>query len=309
MAHNAGMKAPALKKGDTIGIMATSSWVSQEDLDVAKAHIEAMGYRVYIHPQATNRHNQSAGTAQEKVDAFHDLLKNPEIKAIFGARGGNRSMTMLDKIDFNLVAANPKIILGYSDVTAILNGVHEKTGLITFHAPVFREMPKRNELDQLFDLLAGKKPEMDFSQARIVNPGTAEGKLIGGNLSMLQALSGTPFQPDTDGAILFIEDVGDQLSRYDRMLTTLKLAGWFNRISGIIVGSFTDTGDDPKRPFGFTLEDMIREHLDGKDIPIVMDAPFGHGNKLYAFPVGGKAKLTAENSKVTLKLTEPAVKP
>lgn len=302
------MKPAALKKGDTIGIMATSSCVPQEDLDKAKSFLERLGYKVYVHPQATEKLHQSAGTAQSKVDAFHDLIKNPDIKAIFGARGGNRAMTMLGKIDFNLVASNPKIIMGYSDVTALLNAITEKTGLITFHGPLFREMPRRKELQQALDLLGGKKPpEMDFSQSRVLREGKAEGRLIGGNLSVLQALSGTPFQPDTDGAVLFIEDVGDHMSRYDRMLAHMKLAGWFNRISGLVVGSFTDTCDDKDRPFGFRLEDLIREHLDGRDIPIVIDAPFGHGDKLYTLPVGGKAKLEAKNGKVTLKITDSPV--
>lgn len=301
------MKPQALKKGDMIGVMATSCWVPQEDLDKAKSFIEGLGYKVYIHPQATARLNQSAGTAQEKADAFHDLIRDPAIKAIFGARGGNRAMTMLSRIDFNLVAANPKIIMGYSDVTALLNAIYQKTGLVTFHGPLFRELPRRSEVPQMLGLLAGKKPAMDFSDAKVLREGKAEGKLIGGNLSMLQSLSGTPYQPDTDGAILFIEDVGDHMSRYDRMLAHMKLAGWFNRISGLIVGSFTETGDDKDRPFGFTLEEVIREHLGDRKIPIVTNAPFGHGDKLTPLPVGGQAKLEAKNGKVTLKLSNSPV--
>lgn len=301
------VKPPALKPGDTIGVMATSNHVSADDLDKAKAFLEARGYKVYIHPQSLKRLNQSAGTAQEKADALHDLLKNPEIKAIFGARGGNRAMTMLDKIDFNLLAAHPKIILGYSDVTSLLVAAHHKTGLITFHGPLFREMPRRGELDQLFGLLEGKAPEIDCKDCKIVHEGKAEGKLIGGNLSVLQALSGTDFQPDTDDAILFIEDTGDHLSRYDRMLAHMKLAGWFNKISGVIIGSFDKTQDDPANPFGFTLEDIVREHFAGLNIPIVTNAPFGHADKLHTFPVGGRAALAAQNGKVTIKITEPVV--
>ncbi len=303
------LKAPALKKGDTIGILSTSCWVDQADLDRAKAFMEARGYKVYIHPQATEQLHQSAGTAQSKVDALHDLFRNPDIKAIFGSRGGNRALTMMDKIDFNLVANNPKIIIGYSDLTSLLNGIQRKTGLITFHGPLFRELPDRNELEQLFDLLEGKTPDLDCSEAEIINEGSAEGKLIGGNLSVLQALSGTEFQPDTDGAILFIEDIGDHISRYDRMLAHMKLAGWFNKISGVVIGSFTKTGDDADRPFGFSLEDIVREHLGDLDIPIIMNAPFGHGDTLNTLPVGGKAKLEAKNGQISFKITEPAVKP
>lgn len=303
----ASMKPPALKKGDTIGVMSTSCWVEQGDLDRAKAFVEQQGYKVYIHPQATERLHQSAGTADSKVNAFHDLLKDPAVKAIVGSRGGNRALTMLDKIDFALVAAHPKIIMGYSDLTALLNGIHRKTGLVTVHGPLFREWPGRADLLQTLDLLAGQTPNLDFSTCRIIREGSAEGTLIGGNLSMLQALSGTPFQPDTDGAILFMEDAGDHLSRYDRMLAHMKLAGWFDRISGVMVGSFSKTGDDADRPFGFTLENLIGEHFRGRDIPIVMDAPFGHGGRLCPLPVGGKGKLSVRDGRVAFELTEPAV--
>lgn len=305
------MNPPALKKGDTIGIMSTSSWVSQADLDKARAFLESKGYKVLLHPQSTNQLNQSAGTAQEKADAFHDLIQDPDIKAIFGARGGNRAMTMLDKLDFNLVAANPKIIMGYSDVTALLNSIHKETGLTTFHGPLFRELPGRDDddIDQMLALLEGKTPAINFSESTIIKEGTAKGRLIGGNLSVLQALSGTPYQPDTDGTILFFEDTGDHLSRYDRMLAHMKLAGWFNKISGVIIGSFTDTEDDPDRPFGFTLEDIIREHLSDLDIPIVMNAPFGHGDKLCTLPIGGEAALKAENGGISFELNAPAVSP
>jgi len=305
------MKPAALKKGDTIGIFASSNKVSQTDLDNTKKYLESVGYSVFLHPQCSKELNQSAGTAQDKADAFHDLLQNPDIKAIFGARGGNRATTMLDKIDFNIVAANPKILLGYSDVSALLNANYAKTGLIGFHGPLARELPKRDkaETDQLFALLAGQITPYDFSGSRIINEGTAEGKLIGGNLSVLQALSGTDFQPDTDGAILFIEDTGDHISRYDRMLANLKLAGWFNKLSGVVVGGFDNTKDDPDSPFGFTLEDIIREHFDGLDIPIIMDAPFGHADKLCAMPLGGEAKLEAEKGQISFSLTESAVRP
>ncbi len=302
------MKAAALKKGDTIGVMATSNWVSQEDLDKAKTYIEGLGYKVLIHPQATERLNQSAGTAQSKVNAFHDLVKNPKIRAIFGARGGNRAITMIDKIDFNAVVENPKIIIGYSDLTVLINSINQQTGLVTFHGPVFRDLPTHKDTAHMLDLLSGGTPAMDFSGSRVFKEGNAEGPLIGGNLSMLMALSGTPWQPDTTGAILFIEDVGDHMSRYDRMLAHLRLAGWFNHISGLVVGGFTETGQDKGTPFGFTLDDSIGEHLAGLNIPIVMDAPFGHGDKLYTLPVGGKAKLETANGKAALTLTAPAVK-
>lgn len=303
------MKAASLKKGDTIGIISTSCWVEQGDLDKAKTFLESKGYKVLIHTQATNRLHQSAGDAQSKADALHDLFKNPDVKAIIGSRGGNRCSTIMDKLDFNLIASNPKIILGYSDMTILLNAIHEKTGLVTFHGPLLRELPDRKEFEDLIKLLEGQNPSYDFSSAKLLKQGKAQGKLIGGNLSLLQAMSGTDFQPCTDGAILFIEDTGDHISRYDRMFAHMKLAGWFNKISGVIIGQFTNTGDDEDRPFGFSLEDIIKEHFEGLDIPIIMDAPFGHGDALPTMPIGSYAELEADDNGIKFSLTEPAVQP
>jgi muramoyltetrapeptide carboxypeptidase len=299
---------PALQKGDMIGVMATSCWLKESDLLASKAFFEAQGYKIFIHPQATNRLNQSAGTAQSKIDALHDLFLNKEIKAIFGARGGNRAITMMDGLDMDIIRNNPKIVMGYSDMTVLLNGIFHQTGLIGFHGPLFREMPKRPESAAVMAVLAGEQASFDLVGSRIINAGEAQGRLIGGNLSLLQTLSGTSFKPDTNGAILFLEDIGDHISRYDRMLAHLKLAGWLDGLRGIICGDFSNMKDDEDRPFGFTLEDIIREHTSDLDIPIVMDAPFGHGDALPCFPVGAMAKLSAQHElPVTLELTARAV--
>ena len=301
------IKPPALKKGDTIGVMATSCWIEEQDLLKAKAAIEAKGYKVKIHPQSLEREHQSAGSGKSKAAAFHDLLRDDEVKAIISARGGNRSHTMMEYLDFKLIAQKPKILMGYSDVSLLLNAIFNEVGLATFHGPLFRELPNRKEFDQVMDVLAGGTPTLDFKQATALREGMAEGQLIGGNLSLLQSMSGTPYQPDTNGALLFIEDIGDHISRYDRMFAHLKNAGWLDGIAGLIVGDFSDTKDDEDRAFGYSLRDIIEEHTKGLDIPIIMDAPFGHGDDLPCMPVGGKAKLVSESGKSTLELTAPAV--
>lgn len=192
--------------------------------------------------------------------------------------------------------------MGYSDITVLLNAIHRKTGLVTYHGPVLSRIGARNREDivQMRALLGGSLPALDFTDCKVLHEGTAEGALIGGNLSMLAALSGTPYQPNTHGAILFLEDIGDHLSRYDRMLAQMRLAGWFEDIAGLIVGDFSKTGDDPARPFGFTLEEVISEHLEGLDIPIIMNAPFGHGERLSTLPVGQHTRLRASNGDVSL---------
>ncbi len=304
--NKAPLKAPALQKGDMIGIMAPSCWADAAELKIAKDFLEAQGYEVYIHPQSAAIRHQSAGTPQEKAQALNELFANPDIKAIITARGGNRAMTMLPLLDYDLIAANPKILCGYSDVTALLNGIHARTGLVTFHGPLARELSGRAESAAMLEIMSGQKSAIDCAGTRIIHEGEANGRLMGGNLSVMHALSGTGYMPDMTGALLFLEDTSDHLSRYDRMLCSLRLAGVFNMISGLVMGRFSKTCDDESNPFGFTLEDIVREHLANAGIPVVMDMNFGHHGLLPTYPVGAEATLTAKEA-VTLRLNEPVV--
>lgn len=288
---------PPLRPGDTIGVMSTSSWLDEPDLLAARTLMEEKGYKVYIHPQATARHHQSAGTAAQKISALHDLFANPEIKAIIGARGGNRAMTMMQGLDYDLIRKNPKILMGYSDVTILLNGIHARTGLVTYHGPLFREWPKRaGDFEQMLSLITGESKTVSLEGAHVMRQGArVSGPLLGGNLSVLQSMIGTGYMPDFSGAILMLEDVGDHLSRYDRMFGHLRNAGILDRISALIVGGFTQTGDDEDRPFGFTLDDIIAEHTAGHDYPILTNAPFGHGERLVTMPIGKKITLSGSS--------------
>ena len=290
---------PALKPADKIGIMATSCWLEEADLLAAQDFLKTKGYEAFHHPQSLARLHQSAGSAKEKVNAFHDLFLNPDINMIMSARGGNRSVTMLDKIDFEIVRCNPKIFIGYSDVTSLLNGIHAKTGLITFHGPLYRELPTHKNYTDLINMISGTKTEIDLPGSIVLKNGVAEGKLLGGNMSVFQTLIGTDLLPDLNGAILFLEDIGDHLSRYDRMLGHLRVSGILNKISGLIIGQFTDVKDSEDRPFGFSLQDIIEEHTAGLDIPVLINAPFGHGEDLPTFPVGCRVKLNGK--KIILK--------
>ena len=298
------IKPAKLHKGDKIGVLSTSSWVDESELIDVKNYIETMGYEVYLHPQAPSQLNQSAGPAVDKVNALHELFEDNEIKAIIGSRGGNRAITMLDKLDFDLIAQNPKIICGYSDLTCLLNSITKNTGLITFHGPLFRELKKREDTDLLFKFYEDGEYNYEFSMAHCLRAGKAQGKLIGGNLSVLQSLCGTPFQPDTRGSILFLEDIGDQISRYDRMIAHLNLAGMFEGLAALMVGSFSDTQDDDDRPFGFSIEEIIKEHTEQYSFPIITNAPFGHEKELPPLPIGHTASLIAQGDNIEFKLVE-----
>lgn len=297
---------PSLREGGTIGVMAPSSRTDYQAVDRAIAFLEENDYRVRVHPQVWSEDGQSAGTPAEKADALHDLLRDPDIDAVFFARGGNRAGHMLPHLDFRLIRRAPKIMMGYSDATILLNTIHRKTGLVTFHGPVLQRFAKPlppDQVRQCFDMLAGKKTAIDMSACRVLRPGSARGPLLGGNLSLVCSMAGTKWQPRWDGAVLFLEDCADELSRYDRMFLQLRHAGILERIGGLVLGAFTDTRDTGALPFGFTLEDIVMEATEGLGIPVVSGAPFGHGADLVTLPVGGVAGLTARNGKTGVRLT------
>ncbi|MCE7886296.1 MAG: LD-carboxypeptidase [Alphaproteobacteria bacterium PRO2] len=288
-----------LRPGDTIGVMAPSSYVEKKDIEKSKALLEKKGYKVFIHPQTYERENQSAGTHLQKTLALQGLWQRADIAAIWAAGGGNRAMHLLDSINFEAMNRKPKILIGFSDVTALLNAVTAHTNIPTVHGPVFKNLSGYKQLDHLLDLLAGKKISYPWNKIKVLSPGKAEGPLIGGNLSIFQYLPRTLPGEFWKDSLLFFEDCGEELSRVDRMLLHLRRSGILKDVRGIIMGQFTDS-KDTGRPFGFTLEDIIREHTESLGVPVVMNAPFGHGKELYAFPVGVKA--TLDTQKKTLKL-------
>lgn len=301
------IKPPALKKGDTIGVFAPSSFVEKKNVLKAKKYLEDKGFNVYLHPQYEEKYNQSAGTTEAKVNALHELFGNDEINAIIAAGGGNRALHMLEHIDYDLIRDNPKIFMGFSDVTALLSSFSARTNLTTFHGPVFTWLPAMDDhWDFNLAVLSGKTPAYPMTQCRILREGAAEGPLTGGNLSLFHYLAGTKDALPPDGAILFLEDLREEINKVDRMLLHLRRTGYLSRLSGLVCGSFSNLGDNG-RPYGFSLEDLLLEHCKGYDFPIVMDGPFGHENQLYALPVGGIVRMEAQNGRVSLFLNEPAV--
>lgn len=284
------IRPPPLLPGDTIGVMAPSSYVEKEDIEAAKARLESLGYKVFIHPQTYERHNQSAGNILQKSLAFQGLWQREDINTIWAAGGGNRAGQLLESINFEKLKAKPKNLVGFSDVTTLLNAIYTHTGITTWHGPVFKQLGKHKHLEQSLLLLSGKEKSIDLSQAEILNEGECKGVLIGGCLSIFQTLIGTKHMPDCDGAILFLEDVSDQLSRFDRMFTHMRNAGIHKKISGLIIGEFHDL-QEGRRPFGFTLRDIIGEFTEGLNIPVLFNAPIGHQENLLTMPVGMEISL------------------
>ncbi len=295
----------SLQKGDTIGVFSPSSWVEKEDIEKSKSHMENLGYKVFIHPQTYERENQSAGSHLQKALAFQGLWQRKDIKAIWCAGGGNRCMHMVETLKFEPLKRNPKILIGFSDVTALLNSVYANTDIITFHGPVFKNAYKYKQMEHLLNILSGKTVEYPLTQDNILNKGTAEGKLIGGNLSLFQYLPQTLPNEFYKGGILFLEDCNEEISRIDRMLIHLRRLKVFDNIKALVFGEFTSL-QDSTRPFDYSLKDIIREHCEGLDIPILHNMPFGHGKNLYAFPIGGQAII--DTSTNIFRIKQPATK-
>jgi len=275
---------PRLKKGDTIGVMAPSSFITKDDIEKASAILESYGYSVSVHPQTYEIYNQSAGTNEQKAAAFHNLIRDPDINAIFFATGGNRAAHWVDMIDFDLVKSNPKIIMGFSDCTVPLNIINERTGLVTYHGPNLRwfmvHEDNKADIEQCFDVLSNENAQHQWipNQTHDI---TIQGQLVGGNLSLFQYLLD---DVDCDGKILFIEDRYIETSRLDRMFCALKRDGIFNKIKALIIGDFSELLDT-ERPYGFEMDDILAEHVPDH-IPIVRNAPFGHSDRLITMPIG-----------------------
>jgi len=299
------MRFTPLPDGGTIAVVAPSSRTHIDALAPATAWLEARGYKVKLHDQLHQSLHQSAGTVAQRAAALNEVLSDPHIDAVIAAIGGNRTGTILDYLDY--AAINPgKPVLGFSDTTALLNAVHARTGLITLHGPSFRSLARGHlpaeEYDQMLTCLKGQGSAVPLRDAAILRPGAAQGRLIGGNLSVFTSLLGTPYMPDTTGALIFIEDVGDEMSRYDRMIGQLRLSGVLARAAGLIIGALDIAPETGRTPFGYRLEDILQDHLAGLDLPVVTGAPFGHGDHLYTLPIGAAARLDLQSGSPALHI-------
>ena len=243
-----------------------------------------------------------AGEDKARLSDLHDMFRDKDIKAIFCTRGGYGCMRLLDKINYELIKENPKILVGYSDITALLIAIRKKTGLITFHGPMVRGLATKNQnnWESLFRTISSSQPlKLSFREGTTLVAGTAKGKLIGGNLNMICHLVGTPYLPSLDGCILFVEERGEALYRLDRMLTHLRLSGQLTGLSGFIAGVFEECSDMS------AIEGLLADILSDLDVPLATGLPLGHGLKNMTVPVGLPAKLDTDSK--TLSIMEAAV--
>lgn len=308
-----------LRPGNTIGLVAPAS-VTYESLhlQIALEALDAMGLKAKVGPHVMDRFGYLAGEDEDRASDINAAFADPEIDAVFALRGGWGASRLLPFLDFDLIANNPKIFLGYSDITSLLNAIYAKSGVVTFHGPNlmsrWNEFTYRGMREVLFDARSStySNPKVidDDLVARkhriqTINAGKATGHLIGGNLTLMSALVGTPYFPDARGAILFLEDVGEAIYRIDRMMTQLKLSGVLGQVSGIVFGHFT--GVKPNPGLGnFALMDILRQHCEPLGVPCYFGAMIGHVEQQSTVPVGAVAKMDA--SAGVLRLQEPAVR-
>ncbi|WP_417612542.1 S66 peptidase family protein [Owenweeksia hongkongensis] len=288
---------PALKSGDTIAIISTARKISREELEPAVAEITKRGFKVLFGKNLFEEENQFSGSDTHRTVDMQACMDNPEVKAILCARGGYGTVRIIDKVDFSRFANSPKWICGYSDVTVLHNKLCN-LGVESLHStmPVNFTTNTPEALDSLFDALMGKSPEYHFESHPYNRKGVAEGKLIGGNLSMLYSQTGSNTALQTEGAILFIEDLDEYLYHIDRMMYNLKRNGYFENLAGVIVGGMSDMNDNTI-PFGKTAEEIIRDHFAEYDFPICFGFPAGHVADNRSLIMGREVKLNvSENS-------------
>jgi muramoyltetrapeptide carboxypeptidase len=269
-----------LKKGDTIAIVSTARKVNPEEIQPGIDRLSSWGMNVVQGKNLFAALNQFAGTDEQRSEDFQNALNNPNVKAIWFARGGYGTVRIIDTIDWSSFQKNPKWLIGYSDVTVIHSHVHRHSGIETLHAPMIFTMKKiSNEVAQsLEDVFFGKKLQYSFSEnifSDMNRKGEGKGQLIGGNLSILYSMLGSNSDVDTKGKILFLEDIDEYLYHIDRMMMALKRAGKLDKLAGLIVGGMTDMKDNKVR-FNKTAEEIISEAVKEYSYPVFYGFPAGH---------------------------------
>jgi muramoyltetrapeptide carboxypeptidase len=308
-------KAAALKRGDVIGLISPASKIADTTkLDRGIRYLEGLGYRVAVGKHAANLHGYLAGTDEERAADIHEMFEDPKINAIFCIRGGYGTPRLLPLLRYRLIARHPKIFVGYSDITALHLSFWKKSGLMTFHGPmVGSDMsdPLDPFTEDIFWRLLtstkkmGRLPFPDTGPEALVR-GKASGRLLGGNLALVASLIGTAYQPSFLGSILFLEDIGEDPYRVDRMLTQLRGASVLARAKGIMIGRFTDcVPKDPNTP-SFSVDEVIGEYLKACGRPSMKRVPFGHERRNLPIPVGLRARI--DSGRGSIEYLESAVR-
>jgi len=312
-------KPPRLRPGDTVGLVEPAYFTADNfDLDQVQATIRAMGLVPRLAPHLLSRYGYLAGTDEQRAADVNAMFADPEVRAIHCVRGGWGSARLLPLLDWPMISRNPKILLGYSDITALLLSLYARTGLVTFHGPLgtsqwnpfnvgfMKRVLQEGEAVTFENLKEIDEDDLTVTKNRVqtLRPGTARGRLLGGNLTVLSSLVGTAYLPDWDGCVLFIEDVEEAPYRIDRMLTQLRLAGILQKARAVIWGNCTDC--KPGEGFGsLTVTEALKDHILPLGVPAWTGAMIGHIDKQFTLPVGVEVEVDATAG--TIRMLEPAV--
>lgn len=312
-------KPPRLRPGDTIGLFGSGTRLTEDWIARAVSNIEALGFRARLGRHVRAAHGHYAGTVQQRVDDLQQLWADPDVRGLWSIRGGAGTALLLPHLDYAAMRRDPKPVLGYSDVTALHLALQRHAGLVSFHTlagvstftpysvqalrAVVMEARPGVVLERSAEHRSRARTEAQY-RSRTIRDGSAEGPLTGGNLSVLSALVGTPYGAQTEGSLLFLEDVGELPYRIDRMLTQLELAGLLSRSAGLIGGVFHNCEHPPDSP-GMPLAMAIDERFGAAGVPAVYGWSFGHVREQLTLPLGVRARLDTGDE--TLTLLEAAV--
>ena len=298
---NKSIRPPSLKPGDTMGIVAPAGPFDPDKFMKGKAVLESMGFQTIFDDSIFQKNGFLAGTDFQRADQVNHLFADPSVQAIICARGGYGSMRILSLLDFETIQKNPKIFLGFSDISALLSVLYDQCGLVTFHGPLVTTLARATEktiMAMKTALVSDTSLELISEDGTVIKPGVCSGLMAGGNLTTLCHLVGTPFAPNFKEKILLLEDVGEMPYRIDRMLTQMKLAGCFNDMAGLILGTFKKCGHLND------VVDIVDNIFKDTDIPILAGFDMGHGTHNLTVPMGMRA--TMDTDKNQLLFHEPA---
>jgi muramoyltetrapeptide carboxypeptidase len=313
------IKPKALKKGDTIGIIAPGTAVTDPaDLAKAKETLDYFGFKMFEPDSASDSIGYKTQSVDAKVRGLHQLFESNEVDGIMCLRGGYGSGRILDSLDYELIRNHPKAFIGYSDITALHLAINRFAGLVTFHGPVLlsgfsaftakefeRVLMQKKAIGKLENNTT-KSGIRVINKTRMISPGKANGELIGGNLSIICSLMGTPYEIDANDKILAIEDVGEEPYRMDRMLNQLRLAGKFDECKGIVLGQCSECGFGDSRVWDYSLNEVLDDFFKNLGKPVFYGFQFGHTYDQMTLPFGVKAEMDADNG--TIAINEAAVK-
>lgn len=313
------IKPPRLKAGDKIAIVAPGSYISEEELQDSIKNLNQLGFETTYSEKVLLQSGYFAGSDKQRAQDLMEKFSDKSVKGIVCARGGYGCSRILPLLDYDVIRSNPKVMIGYSDITALLYGIYQKSGLITFHGPVgtssfndysvdnFKRVLMNSEQNSLFKNSASGEDENVYGVTTIVK-GKGKGRLVGGNLSIMVSLVGTEFDVDYSGKIIFIEEVGEEPYRVDRMLTQLIQAGKFDNAAGVMMGIFRKCEVKEKSDLtakSFNLMEVLQDRLSSLNIPAVYGMSFGHVKDKFTIPFGALAEIDAD--KQTFALLEKAV--